>query len=1075
MNKMFIPLTRSTWLHAVRHCAHGSTALTRQVLLWVFFSLSCLAPVLAQTGLAVKGTVSDEKGTPLPGVSVRIKDTTTGTATNSDGTYLIQVPNENAVLIFSYIGYTSQQKVAGTSGNVNINLEEEVAALNEVVVVGYGTVKRSDVTGSVAQVEMKDFEKAPVRALDEALAGRVAGVTVSGNDGQPGQSNNIVIRGANSVTQSNAPLYVVDGFPLEATDLNSISPSDIESIDILKDASATAIYGSRGANGVIIVTTKKGKKGAPVLSFNTYYGLQQITQRQELLSPYEFVRLQLELNPTGASGIYLKDGRTLDSYRSATGSNLQEKLYRIAPIQNYDVSLRGGTDQSRYSISANVFDQQGIILNSGFRRYQGRITIDQTVSKLLKIGLNANYSNSVSHGALINSTFNNDPNASVLGNVWGYRPVTGNDDEEELAELLVDPSLPSGTDSRVNPILSLRNEERRIINNTLYANLYTEFSFTNSLKLRITGGYTNNPARTQNFFNSRTQQARVGLPSSRGINGFNQDNTQHNFLNENTLTFNKTFNSLHSLTVLAGVTAQAATSSNYRIEGNFLPFDELGLDGLDQGANTVIQSGNSESRLASYLGRVNYDFKKKYLLTASLRTDGSSKFRPGYQWGVFPSGSIAWRMINEPFMENLKVISDSKLRLSYGATGNNRVGDFATYSPVALNINFSSVSYNNATPVLSALINSVANPVLKWETTLQSNLGYDLGLFENRIQLTADVYRKTTKDLLLSASLPFSSGYQNSTLNIGSVQNQGLELSLNTTNVKTTDFSWTTNFNISFNQSKLLELVEGQEALGQTVNFTAAAANNYNAVQSYISRIGGPLGQMQGAIFDGIYQYSDFEQLPDGRYLLRSEVTSNGTARASVQPGDMKYKDLNGDLQVDTRDFTIIGRGLPIHTGGFTNNFVYKGFDLNVFTQWSYGNDAINATRIVYGYNGLNNTSRNLFADYANRWTPDNPSNRLPRAQGVRPTFYGSHLVEDASFIRLKTVSLGYNLNPEFLTPVHITGLRVYVSAQNLYTLTRYTGSDPEVSVRPGVLTPGYDFTAYPRARTLTFGLNASF
>lgn len=1021
----------------------------------------------------VVGKVTDSKGEPLQGVNVQVKGALSGTTTTAEGIYSLSVADANAVIVFSSVGYTSQEIPAAGQSALNITLADKSAALNEVVIIGYGAVKKGDVTGAIGKVQMQDFEKAPVRSFEEAVAGRVAGVRVAGNDGQPGVTSNIIIRGSNSLTQDNSPLYVVDGFPLEATDFNAISPADIESIDVLKDASSTAIYGARGANGVIIITTKKGKKGAPVISYNGYFGLQRNNRKMELMSPYEFVKYQLEIDPVGATAQYLTNNKTLESYRNVKGLNLQDELYRVAPMQNHDLSLRGGSDNTRYSISGNVFQQDGIIIKSGFRRYQGRVVLDQTVNKKLKVGINANYSNNVSNGSVINSYFNTDANLSVLANVWGYRPVTGGDNDDALLDQLFDPNIDpfAISDYRVNPIISLKNELRKNTNNTLLANAYAEYAITRRLTLRISGGITNNFVRNESFNNSKTQLGNPRpFPNSKGVNGFVQDFTSNTWLNENTLTYNNVFNRNHSLNVVAGVTAQGNKSSNYRLEGTFLPNEALGIDGLDDAVSPLIQSNTSRWSLASFLGRVNYSYKSKYLFTASFRSDGSSRFPSQNKWSYFPSGSIAWRITGEEFMKPVTAISDAKLRFSYGSTGNNRVGDFSYLSSITFPL-FAYYSFNNQQPTRSAFLSSIGNLDLRWETTTQSNLGLDVTLFKDRISLSADLYRKTTKDLLLNAQLPFTTGYQNAFRNIGRMQNQGLEISLSTVNLQGRDFGWSSNFNISFNQSKVLELTQGQDVLSSTVNFTGS----YNNVPLYIAKIGQPVGQVYGAIFDGIYQYNDFDKLPDGRYVLRADVTTNGNARTVIQPGDMKYRDINGDLVVDAKDFTVIGRGLPIHTGGFTNNFTYKGFDLNVFFQWSYGNDIINANNIIYGYNGLNNRARNLFASYADRWTPENPSNTLPRATGTRPVYYGSNIVEDGSFVRLKTVSLGYNLGKGALAKLKLKSLRVYLSAQNLYTWTNYSGSDPEVSVRNSALTPGFDYVAYPRAQTVTFGINTSF
>jgi TonB-linked SusC/RagA family outer membrane protein len=1014
----------------------------------------------------ITGKVVDESGKAMPGVSVKLKNSPIGISTNANGQYSISVPNQNAMLVFSYMGFVTQEIAVGKNV-INVTLKAKDMGLDEVVVIGYGTQARKDLTGAVGQVNMADLQKAPVKSFDEALAGRVAGVQVSGNDGQPGSTNNVVIRGGNSVTQDNSPLYVIDGFPLENPDYNVINPSDIESMDILKDASATAIYGARGANGVIIITTKKGKEGLPVISYNGYYGTQHIRKTMDLLSPYEFVKYQSELNPTEAEKTYFTGGKTLESYRDAQGINFQDHVFRTGPMHNHDISLRGGSKTTKYAISGNVFRQEGIFINSDFARNQGRFSLDQTVNSKLKVGLNANLSNSKSSGSLIGSANDQGATVSALFSVWAYRPVAGNG--ENLLEMFDDPAFDAGmyADYRVNPILNAQNELKRRINNSLILNGYADYTIIPNLILRIRGGLTTGLIRDESFNNSLTSSG-----YRLGANGALYNTFTTNLLNENTLTYKKIFQKKHNLEVLAGFTNQTNIYKTNGFSAMDLVKESLGLDGLDNSRSIIPVSVTSKWGLMSYLGRINYNFNSKYLLTASIRADGSSKFVGPNKWGYFPSGSLAWRMSAEDFMKPLSFVSDAKLRISYGATGNNRVSDFPYLSIVQTNNAY--YSFGNQIPAPGLSLTQFGNPDLKWETTYQSNIGYDLSLYKGRISVTADVYRKKTTDLLLDADIPFTTGLATVLKNVGSMQNEGLELTLSTVNIKNDKFSWSSSFNISFNRNKILALADNQQTLSKSVPLRTG----YNNLFPYIAVVGKPVAQFYGLVWDGVYQLGDFDKLPDGRYQLKNNITTNGKTRVpgvpGVQPGDIKYKDINGDLVVDASDYTVIGQALPSHTGGFSNNFNYKNFDLNVFFQWSYGNDILNANRLFLEGNESGSPFVNQYATYADRWTETNPSNTYYATNGRGPFAYSSRLLEDGSFLRLKTVSLGYNFSEKVLKSIKLKALRIYASGQNLITWTKYSGMDPEVSVRNSALTPGFDFSAYPRARVFTFGINAS-
>lgn len=1018
----------------------------------------------------ISGYVHDEKGMGLPGVTVTVKGTKTGITSDFDGNYKIQATAKDQ-LVFSFVGFNSKTITVGERTTININLESSTSNLDEIIVVGYGTRKRGDLTGSVSKASMGDIQKAPVRSFDEALAGRVAGVQVTSSDGQPGSGVDIVIRGNNSVTQDNSPLYVVDGFILENPNNNAINPKDIESLEVLKDASATAIYGARGANGVIVITTKKGKKGQAVFNFDSSYGFQKMIDTRDLMSSYDFVKLQLELDPTPTSGgayktpteLYLTDpGKTLEDYRNVPAVDWQRKVTEVAPMQNYNLSVSGGNDNTRYIVTGSYLGQDGVIINSGYKRYQGRIAIDQNIGKKVKVGFNMNYSNLQQSGiSPAQSSFSATNN--IMYSVWGYRPFSTNtnvDYEEEV----IDPDINPANDYRTNPVINLNNLYRLNTTQNFYSNAYLDYDILPGLKLRVTNGVTENRVQNEAFNNSKTQYGR----GSTGVNGSINNSQFSNWLNENTLTWKHQFAKKHNLDLMGGMTFQKQTSKSYGVSAINLPNEDLGLAGLYQGTPQRVDTFESLWSMASFLARADYNYDSRYYLTVTMRADGSSKFPVENHWAYFPSGAAMWRFKNEKFLKNNSILSEGKLKFSYGETGNNRVGDFdyvtTYYNPVGY-----AYAFNNQY-VDGIAAQNLGNSKLKWETTAQTDLGLDLGFFNQRISLTTEVYRKKTTDLLLKADLPTSSGFASAMKNVGAMQNEGLEFTLNTQNIVSPSFTWSSSFNISFNKNEVTQLADGQDNLQSVIRWDSG----WQTIPAYIAKIGDPIGLMYGYISEGTYKYSDFNQDANGQYtILKPEVATNGNARANIRPGDSKYKDINGDGVVNASDYTVIGHGLPKHTGGFTNNFTYKGFDLNIFFQWSYGNDILNANRAMFQEAGPN--ALNKFAAYNDRWSPDNTDSDMPRARGYFGGGYSSQWVEDGSYIRLKTVSFGYNFDNKLISKLHLKSLRLYVSGQNLATWTKYTGPDPEVSTYRSALTTGFDYSAYPRARTITTGLNVTF
>lgn len=1032
-----------------------------------------LLSVLTSSGLhaqspgrkLVQGTVLDENNESLIGVHVRVKeDTKRASVTDKDGKFSLRA-SDAETLLFSYVGYINLQMKVSAVKNGQVRLNPSATGLNEVVVIGYGAVQRKDITGSVAEVKMGDLTKAPVSSFDEALAGRIAGVQVSSNSGQPGDEVNIIIRGGNSITQSNAPLYVIDGFAIEDFSTSSLNPDEIESINILKDASATAIYGTRGANGVVIIETKKGKAGKPVVSYNAFAGYHEATQRMDVMNPYDFVRYQLDRDYANMSEMYLvKPGFTLEDYKNADPIDWQDNIFQHAFNQNHSLSLRGGNDQTRYSFSGNIVNQDGVIIKSGFERKQMRATVSQTITPKLKANINLSYSKDGNFGQTV-ATQGSSANAYasyLMYRVWGYRPLNTNAGTD-LFEDLFDDDVTSISVLVMNPVVSTQNELRQQNKTVFNINSGLTYDFLKDFKLDIRAGYNSRLTRNEVFNNSKTYR---GFPSPNNLNGVNgsfNDLQLTDWTSENTLTYKKRIDKNNQFDVLVGATAQGTSADNYGFVSINIPNEELGLRALELGTPNAITSSASKNSLVSFLGRANYNYKSKYLLTASFRADASSKFAKKNRWAYFPSAAFAWQVGREDFVKKLKFVSDSKLRLSYGITGNNRINDFARFMTLDVGDYY---SYNNETPGYAIVINNLGNSDIRWEKTSQIDIGYELSLFKSRVNVVIDAYKKVTSDLLLNANVPYSSGFNTVIKNVGKVQNSGLELALSTTNIKTKNFSWTSDFNISFNRNKVLSLADGESSLLSTVSFTG----DYNGTNLYLAKVGMPVASFYGVVWDGNYQYDDFNLRPDGSYTLKPTVPTNGTDASTIKPGDIKYVDQNGDGIVNDKDLVVIGRGLPVHFGGLNNNLSYKNLSLNVFFQWSYGNDIMNANRLMLEGNPANRPNLNQFTSYNNRWTPENQNDKYYRIDGGGPRgVYSTRTLEDGSFLRLKTVQLSYTFPKKMIRG--LSGLEVYTSGQNLYTWTNYSGMDPEVSTKNSILTPGFDYSAYARNRILTFGV----
>ena len=1037
---------------------------------------------------SLTGKVIDEMGLPLIAVTVYEEGVpSNGTVTDMDGNYSLKLTSSKTVVVFSCLGYTELKENVAGRAVINVTLPEEKLALDaaEVVSVGYGSVTRRDLTGSVSKVDMGDMLKAPVTNFDQALTGKVAGVVVTTSDGALGAEANITIRGNNSLTQSSAPLYIIDGFPTESSMATALNSADIESIDILKDASATAIYGARGANGVIVITTKQGTEGKPKINFSSSWTVNHISNKTDLMDAYEFVQLQKEIyDLTGNTNAYLQgyndkgekvnDFYTVDKYKGLKGTDWQDEIYRTSLSQNYNLSLSGGSKEAgnRYNVSFSAVDQDGIIVKSNFQRYQGKLNFQQKIGDNITIDLIANYSRAITNGVTPTSA---QQSSSATGwliySVWGYRPIKpfiqqGEDDNNEL----VDADVASSNDYRFNPAKTVRNEYRKTIVDYLNANAGLTWDITDDLKLKITGGYTTFNRRREEFNGTQTYTGYDGSPSGKGINGAIYWNSRTTWLNENTLTYTKRFNRKHNFTFVAGFTMQGET---YDYKGTYatqMTTESLGLNGLHTGSYQTVTPWQYDWTMMSGLFRMNYNYKYKYYLTASFRADGSSKFPSHNRWGYFPSVGLSWNINREDALKDLAWLSNAKLRASWGLTGNNRTTTPYDYYSQISTLPGDQDSYDyvfNGQIVSGYFPSNMSNDKLRWETTEQWNVGFDFSVFDSRVKLTADWYLKNTRDLLLQATIPASSGYTSAMLNIGSMQNQGLELTLNLVPVQTKDFTWSMDFNIAMNRNKVTALTNDQYSLMRSVSWD----QRFNSQYPYITQVGKPSGMMYGYIYEGTYKPEEFNggiSLKDGIPYM-TEVGQD-----KVKPGDPKYRDINGDGLIDDNDRTVIGCGQPLHTGGFGNTFNFYGFDLNVFFAWSYGNDVLNANRLYFENGSITNT--NQLKSYKDRYIPNvNETSDIPRVQANGMFVYSSRVVEDASFLRLRNVTLGYTLPRKVLRKMHFDTMRVYLSGENLWTLTNYSGPDPEVSTRNSVLTPGFDWSAYPRAMGVTAGVSFTF
>ena len=1045
--------------------------LFRRVLVFVLFTLSVIH---GWSQITVTGTVIDETNMPILGANVVVKgETTTGTITDFDGNFTISVKDKSAVLVISFIGYVPQEVSVGEQTHLQVVLKEDAVALGEVVAIGYATVKKSDLTGSVEKVDIDDMNKATVTSFDQALGGRVAGVQVVSGSGQPGEEANIVIRGSNTISDvaDGNPLYVIDGFATEDANAASINPNDIESIDILKDASATAIYGARGANGVVIITTKRGQESAPRITYDGYVAYQNRPKFLELLEGRDFVALQQEImSEADMKKTYfcydeiLGRHQTLDDYNNRTSANWQDQVFQAAPMTSHHVALSGGSSKTKYSASLSYLNQQGTIIESAYESMKARVTLDQQINDKIKFGVNVNFANNISTGSAP-SEGGGQSTQYFLYQVLAYRPVKYKS-TDDLENVLDD----NGGTYPYNPLKTIENTFVKLRKRQLSFNSYINWNILKDLLFKVTFSYTWREDRTRNFYNSDTYYGDPVYSSSQTNGAFNYKEW-NSWANEYTLTYKKKVNS-HNYNGMIGASLSSQQISNLGAKSVMVPWEDIGFWGIDAGTAQTITADNVKNNLLSFFTRFNYDWKARYLFTATMRADGSSKFIK-HKWGYFPSASFAWRVSDESFMlKTASWLSNLKIRIGWGATGNNYTqNNYPSHMLYAGNQNY---AFGNSMAAAIYLM-QMSNRDLKWETTYQTNIGVDFGLFNNRINGSIDWYNKDTKDLLLYADVPPTIGFTQVQQNIGSIKNQGLEFTLNATILpgSKSKLKWTSSFNISFNRNRITALSDGQLSRMAGIRYPQIA-------DLYICKVGEPLSEMYGYIYDGVYQYEDFNEVAPNVFVLKPEIPNNTNERANIQPGDPKLKDLNGDGKVTVEDQTVIGHGLPVHTGGFTNTFTWKNFDLSVFFQWSYGNDVINYNRVKL--ESLSERHINQLASVKDHWTPrvdngdgtyteGNYTNYLWAVKRGLTNINTSRAVEDASFLRLKNIQLGYNFPVKILKGTGLSSLRVYFSAQNLFTWTKYTGYDPEVSTRNSAMTRGFDYSAYPRATTYTLGV----
>lgn len=1051
-----------------------------------FVSMSAYAQ-----SLTVTGKVIDSEGYEVIGSNVTIKGAAgVGTVTDLNGNYSLKVRDASKdVLVFSYVGMTSQQVKVNNQKVINVTLQADAVMLDEVVAIGYDMAKRKDLTGSVASVSSKELSKIPTSDITQALAGRMAGVQVLQSEGAPGASISIRVRGGISITQSNEPLYIIDGFPSE-DGMSTLDPAEIETIDILKDASATAIYGARGANGVVVITTKSGGKGGKTtVTFDSYVGFKNVAKKLDVLSPYEFVKLDYERkvyeattedawnqSVTSFENLYGKYSDIEENYANRKGINWQdETLGRTALTQNYRIGVSGGTDKLNYNLAYAYYDEEGAMVYSGTKKHNISFNMNHNINDRLTVTARISYDQMKIYGM---GTSDGGDRFNKMQHILQYRPTIGIAGTDDMLLLDEDPIFVDDAGNVMqNPLLSAAEETKDREYRTFQANGGFTFKLFKGLSFRNTTGMRYQTRRNDLFYGDQSITAKRS-----SINGSIQNIEYGSFQTSNVLTY-KWKQKKHDLTAMVGQEYVSRWNRNFKASATNFPNDEIGLADLSLGLPGVAESGeNYDDKLLSFFTRLNYNFKDRYLFTASLRADGSSKFGKNNKWGYFPAFSAAWRLGEEPFIKKLNLFSDLKLRLGYGMAGNNRINNYLSLAVLT------SVTYPNGDSTQSGYVSKqIPNPDLKWESNKTFNIGLDFGFFNQRLMISPEFYVNRSSNLLLNAKLPNSSGYESMVINAGETENKGIDLTINSVNISSKDFSWNTAVTLSHNKNSVKQLT------GEDIQLWEASFG-YNQ-NTHIIGVDQPLGQMYGYVTDGLYQVSDFDyDNATQTYTLKDGVPYIGD-KGNVRPGMWKFKNIDAseDNKITESDKTVIGDAYPTIYGGINNTFTYKNFDLSIFFTYSYGNDVFNATKLTNTKTALKNKNVLAIADAKNRWVLVNNSGSLitdPQElaainQGKTvaaiydnesgDTYIHSWAVEDGSFLKLSNVTLGYTFPKKMIRKAGLSNLRLYATGSNLFTWTKYSGFDPEVSTMGNGLTPGVDFGAYPRSRSFVFGINLAF
>lgn len=985
-----------------------------------------------QDPINISGTVTDEKGNPLPGASITEKGTTNGVATDFDGNYEFKVSSGRAILIISYISYIDQEVPVNDIQIHNIQLQPDLSQLNEVVVIGYGSIRKRDLTGSVGSVKGEDLNAFPATRSDQLLQGRIAGVQVSNANSNPGGDVRIRIRGTSSINASSSPLVIVDG--IIGSELEMVNPNDIQSLEVLKDASSTAIYGSRGANGVIIITTKRGRIGKTSVNYSTSYATQTVRNKLDLIDASQHAQYINEAIDSG-------NGNVEEENRQPTnlgkGTDWQDQIFSSAPMVNHNLSIRSGNENTQVALSLDYLNQEGIIKGSDFERGTIRLNLDQKISDKLKVSVGAYYARSGQNSSFINTSGGSN-GSGITAAAIRFSPILSPLDTNGN---YTDKWMWDYGDGN-NPLALTKERTDLTTRDFLQASVFADYEIIKGLNLNTRFAYTSNNRLRRFFVTSALLEG-----SNNGVAAI--DNRDANtWISETTLVFNKEFNNNHNLTVLGGFTAQEDNFFSSDIDAEDFPTESNTFNQIELSNPEffMINSGSTQRNLLSYIGRINYTLYGKYLFQASGRYDGSSVLSEGNKYAFFPSFALGWRISDENFFNNEGLVSFLKLRGSWGEVGNQSVSPFQTFASAEVNTGDTRFAPDGVTPITTVILDNLGNPSLTWERTRQLDIGLDVELFGGKIDFTAGYYKKNTLDLLVERTIPLITGFGSLLSNVGEVENSGLEFSLGT-NVNIGNVKWASNSTLSINDNKVVDLGDKDEIL-LNPGYNYARAGSVRLIE------GEPIGAFWGYEFDGIYQ-------------TQEEVDASGFAGAV--PGDVKFKDINDDGVVDIQDQGIIGNPQPDLIFSIDNTLSYKGINLNFYITSELGYDVANLTHSA--------SSVKTVEEFNGRWRGEGTSNSWP-APWETPSFnnFSSFWLEDGSYVRLRNISLGYDFQTDLLEKLGLAALNINISGQNLITWTNYSGFDPEVNSNGNSNTVlGFDNGSYPVAKSVTLGLRASF